>query len=222
MTPHRAREQERPPRQGSAFYGVGMILLVALLFGYYASLELGMPFSRDLLLPAAAIIIVFAALRAASLEQASIPPALGAWKPAAFAMLFAIAPVMGLLTWQAPQTGAGEGYPVRVMTYNIHNGFNTDGELDLEELADVIESEEPDIVALQEVSRGWVINGSADTLLWLSKRLDMPYLYGPSMADLWGNAILSRYPVTGWGTVGPPTPRPAPAATTHMGRFQLG
>ena len=28
----------------------------------------------------------------------------------------------------------------------------------------------------------------------------MPYLYGPSMADLWGNAILSRYPVTDWGT----------------------
>ena len=138
-TPPEERKQERTPRQGSAFYGIGMILLVALLFGYYASLELEMPFSRNVLLPVAGAIVGLAALRASSVGQAAIPPALGAWKPATFAMLFAIAPVVGLLTWQAPQPEVGEGYPVRVMTYNLHNGFNTDGKLDLEDLAEVIE-----------------------------------------------------------------------------------
>ncbi len=203
------RDQEPGSRPGSAFYGVGMLLLMALLFGYYASLELEMPFSRDMLLPAAGAIVALAAIRASVARPASVLPAVGAWKPASFAALFAIAPVIMLVTWQAPQQEAGNGYPVRVMTYNLHNGFNTDGQLDLEELADVIEDEDADIIALQEVSRGWVINGSADMLLWLSNRLDMPYVYGPSMGHSWGNAILSRFPVTEWGKMDLP-PRDLP------------
>jgi endonuclease/exonuclease/phosphatase family metal-dependent hydrolase len=35
-----------------------------------------------------------------------------------------------------------------------------------------------------------------DQLRWLSERLDMPYAWGPaSTDDLWGNAILSRFPI---------------------------
>ena len=206
--------QEKPDTQGasplnSAFHGIGMILLMALLFGYYASLELEMPFSREVLLPAAGVIVGLAALRASVAGRPNSIPYPAAWRPAAFATLFAIAPVIMLLTWQAPHHATGNGYPVRVMTYNLHNGFNTDGKLDLEELAGAIEDEEADIVALQEVSRGWVINGSADTLLWLSTRLDMPYIYGPSMGSLWGNAVLSRLPIAEWGEVDLP-PRDLP------------
>jgi len=65
----------------------------------------------------------------------------------------------------------------------------------MEALAEVIEQGDADIVALQEVSRGWVINTSLDMLTWLSRRLDMPYLSGPTADPLWGNAILSRYPI---------------------------
>ncbi|NIV29421.1 MAG: endonuclease, partial [Anaerolineae bacterium] len=52
-----------------------------------------------------------------------------------------------------------------------------------------------DIVGLQEVSRGWVINGSTDMAQWLSQRLDMPYYFGPTEGQLWGNMLLSRYPI---------------------------
>jgi endonuclease/exonuclease/phosphatase family metal-dependent hydrolase len=30
---------------------------------------------------------------------------------------------------------------------------------------------------------------------WLSSRLELPYIYGPTEGLLWGNAILSRYPI---------------------------
>jgi endonuclease/exonuclease/phosphatase family metal-dependent hydrolase len=50
-------------------------------------------------------------------------------------------------------------------------------------------------VALQEVWRGWVVNGSIDMLAWLSQRLDMPYVYGATTGPLWGNALLSRCPI---------------------------
>jgi endonuclease/exonuclease/phosphatase family metal-dependent hydrolase len=85
---------------------------------------------------------------------------------------------------------------INVMTYNLHNGFNTKGELDLEALAVVIEENKADIVALQEVSRGWLISGGIDMLSWLSQRLDMPYVSGPTAGALWGNAILSKYTIT--------------------------
>ena len=95
----------------------------------------------------------------------------------------------------------GSGFPVRVMTYNIHQGFHTRGFLAIEDQARVIEEQRPDIVALQEVSRGWVIDGSFDMLVWLSRRLDMPYVWGPAADSVWGNAILSRYPMSGARTV---------------------
>ena len=81
------------------------------------------------------------------------------------------------------------------MSFNVHNGFSRDGRLDLEAIAQVIEASGADVVGLQEVSRGWLINGSADMVQWLSQRLGMAYVYGPTEGALWGNALLSRLPV---------------------------
>jgi len=95
----------------------------------------------------------------------------------------------------APEISAKKDY-VRVMDYNIHQGFNIYGYLDLEGIARVIERSGADVVSLQEVSRGWIVNGSADTYEWLAGRLDMKYaLFMPASDDIWGNAILSRYPL---------------------------
>jgi endonuclease/exonuclease/phosphatase family metal-dependent hydrolase len=99
------------------------------------------------------------------------------------------------LLWQPPQPISGIGLPVRVMTYNLHAGLNSDGQLSLAEQARVIEESQADIVALQEVSRGSYLSGSFDTLTWLSQRLQMPYIYGPTEILATGNAILSRYPI---------------------------
>jgi len=52
------------------------------------------------------------------------------------------------------------------------------------------------VIGLQEVSRGWVINGSTDMLHWLTQRLDMPYVWNSTEGETWGIAILSRYPLT--------------------------
>jgi endonuclease/exonuclease/phosphatase family metal-dependent hydrolase len=85
---------------------------------------------------------------------------------------------------------------VKVMHYNIHQGFGVDGYQDLESIARVIEKNGVDIVSLNEVSRGWVVNGSADLYEWLANRLGMQYkLFTPASDLVWGNAILSRYPL---------------------------
>jgi len=85
---------------------------------------------------------------------------------------------------------------IRLMHYNIHQGFNIDGYQDLESIARVIEGNGVDILCLNEVSRGWVINGSADVYLWLAERLGMDYkIFMPASDLIWGNAILSKYPL---------------------------
>ena len=40
-----------------------------------------------------------------------------------------------------------------------------------------------------------MISGAADSLAWLSKRLDMPAYFGANAGDLWGNAVLTSLPV---------------------------
>jgi endonuclease/exonuclease/phosphatase family metal-dependent hydrolase len=91
------------------------------------------------------------------------------------------------------------GGPLRVMTYNIHQGINADLVMDLEEIADVIVAERPDVVLLNEVNRARATNGFVDTLPLISRRLGMVYVFGANYRDgQYGNALLSRYPILGW------------------------
>jgi endonuclease/exonuclease/phosphatase family metal-dependent hydrolase len=84
---------------------------------------------------------------------------------------------------------------VRVVTYNIRQGFGSSNRFDLEAVARELEQHPAEIIALQEVGRGWVISGGADSLAWLSRRLDMPAYFASTAGDLWGNAVLTSLPV---------------------------
>jgi endonuclease/exonuclease/phosphatase family metal-dependent hydrolase len=85
---------------------------------------------------------------------------------------------------------------VRVLSYNLHFGFDVRGWSDLEGVARAIEDSGAEVVGLQEVSRGWYVNGATDMVAWLQRRLRMPYARFAGASDaLWGNAVLSRYPI---------------------------
>ena len=82
------------------------------------------------------------------------------------------------------------------MSYNLHFGFDVSGWSDLEGVARAIEATGAEVVGLQEVSRGWYVNGATDMLAWLQRRLRMPYARFAGASDaVWGNAVLSRYPI---------------------------
>ncbi len=90
---------------------------------------------------------------------------------------------------------AGTG-TVTVLDFNIQEGFSNENIWSLEATARAIEAHDPDIVFLQEISRGWLVMSSVDQVRWLADRLDMYYAYaGNSYDGLWGNAILSRFPI---------------------------
>lgn len=85
----------------------------------------------------------------------------------------------------------------RVMTYNVHGFVGTDGAFDPERVARVIEHDDPDLVALQEVEFGRDEEAQGATLGWLSRRLGMRghfTLTRPGLAGgRFGNAVLSRH-----------------------------
>ncbi len=100
------------------------------------------------------------------------------------------------VVWTEPETSAASSREITVMTYNIQSGFAVDNVWSLEETARAIETEDPDVLVLNEVGRGWLVTSGNDAIPWLSRRLGMQYVWGPaSDDDLWGNAILSKLPI---------------------------
>jgi endonuclease/exonuclease/phosphatase family metal-dependent hydrolase len=151
-------------------------------------------------LPFVAMVLVGAAVLIAMRRMPNLDAA-SSWTSATIAFALFLVPVFLALNFSTSVTIPGKGFPVRVMSYNLHNGFNTDGRLDPEALARTIQSANPDIVGLQEVERGWMIDSNLDLLTYLSQKLQMPYIFAPTADPVWGNAILSRYPITDWGNV---------------------
>ena len=185
--------------------GFGWLLMAIFVFLYYAGYDLALPFKNDLLFPIAGLITAVCAFFAArTLPQSTTKSEKPlSWKVISSFFLLLLIPVFQFFypLFQWTPLDYYYGPPVRVMTFNLHNGFDQMGHLGLEALAQVIEAEDPDIISLQEVNRGWVVNGSTDMLVWLSHRLgkkyEMPYsiIWGPTADPLWGNAILSRQPI---------------------------
>ena len=180
---------------GTVAVGLSMLLFVGLMFAYYAGYVLPVPVGQSALLMAGAAFVGAAGVYAARLLAGVRKEARWEWTPARAAAALLILPLGYSLAWDEPEAATGDGLPVRVMAYNIHQGFDTSGRLDVEAIARVIEGEAADVIALQEVSRGWATAGAFDMLPWLSRRLDMPYAWGPATDSVWGNAVLSRYPI---------------------------
>ncbi len=88
---------------------------------------------------------------------------------------------------------------LRVLTFNIHHGEGTDGKVDLQRIARLIKDNKIDLVALQEVDQNAKRTGHRDFPKELAILTGMDPVFGKNL-DLegggYGNAILSRYPIT--------------------------
>jgi endonuclease/exonuclease/phosphatase family metal-dependent hydrolase len=196
-------------RTGTA-WALGVVLLVLLVFVYYAGYDVTLPFDNKALFPLAAALLAVAGsgARLASRDSPAWAggdgPALAAPVGAALALL--LAPGAFWLATPEPLLATPHGYPVRVMSYNLHFGYDVEGWSRLDETARTIERSGADVVGLEEVSRGWYLHGSADMLSWLQRRLRMPYVVFAGASDaVWGNAIMSRRPILSSGVE--PLPR---------------
>lgn len=190
-------------RRGWIALALGLLAIPAILFGWYAHYEIDIPLPQWIIpIVAAALVGIPAYLRKpAGFGAVESTPIARSLDPAVryalllLASLLLLLPLYQFANWNSPTPTRPDGEPLRVATYNIHQGFDAWGRPSLDAIADVIESEHAQIVALQEVPRGWVVNGSVDALGWLARRLGMHAAWGPAADPLWGNAVLSRFPI---------------------------
>ncbi len=87
-----------------------------------------------------------------------------------------------------------------ILSYNIHHGKGTDGKLDLQRIADIINMYNPDLVALQELDVNTTRTNKVNQPESLSVLTGMNYAFSKSIdfqGGEYGNAILSRYPISG-------------------------
>ena len=156
--------------------------------------------------PSAAVAASGAVMLVAALAALSLPSPTAhhpGWRHvpslAGIFVLPAVLLLLGLpLLARAGGTGqVGDGRELRVVTYNVRLGFTEDGALNLEEVAAVLAGAGPDVVALQEVPRGFLPTGGIDMIGWLQHSLGMPHVaFQPAAPGaLHGNAILSRHPI---------------------------
>ena len=221
-----------------AAWTAGTGLFVLLVFGYYAAYDMVLPVgNRVLLFLAAGLLALAGAVArwvggARTLSPEGGRPRAAGWAggglvPVGVGAVLLLAPALAWATAPDPVPaapgGAGAAGAVRVLSYNLHFGFDVRGWSDLEGLARAIEATGAEVMGLQEVSRGWYVNGSTDMLGWLQRRLRMPHARFAGASDaIWGNAVLSRYPITGTEVVrlpreGVPLARNALAVELDLG-----
>ncbi|WP_406067065.1 endonuclease/exonuclease/phosphatase family protein [Micromonospora sp. NBC_01638] len=205
-------------RRGYAV-AAGMLVFALGAVGYYSAYDLGYPNAAVPVVVAGLVAVVaFVARPVVDRAPGPFPPLRAAAAVTALALL---APV---LADEVPVASNRDGPPERltVVAYNIRMGFGLDGRFDLPGLTEAVDRQRPDVVLLSEVDRAWLLNGGHDTLDLLADRLGMPYVFGPAADPVWGDAVLSRWPVSDPRTlplpaVGAPTGAQALAVTLDLG-----
>lgn len=113
---------------------------------------------------------------------------------ASVAVLALLGAVVAAVPASAPEQVDRDPATVRLLDWNLHYGVSDRPDVDLDEIARVIEESGADVVTLQEVSRGWVMGGGADMATFLARELAMDAVFVPAADRQFGNVILwKRY-----------------------------
>ena len=198
LTP-RAGAVGRPDRYARAGAAAGLAYLLPVLI-FQTHYELEFPFDNRWVLVAAAVLLGLAGTGVRVTRTAPAGPGPLLARPALLTQLSAAAllvPLVVALTPPPPAPVDRQGTAVRLMSWNIRYGRDAAGRVDPEAIAAAIAAQAPDVVLLQEVSRGWPIGGAVDLAEWLGRRLGMRYEWSPAADGQFGNLTLTRLPVAG-------------------------
>lgn len=196
--------------------GLGTVLPV---LGYQIDYDVPLPFRNGwvpvgaaAVLAVVAVVTAYRTARAASAASAEPADPAGGGMPLAGAQadgvesgglrtgpLVAVAGAVAVLalvgTTQvlAPASGATadrEPGLLRVLDWNLHYGVSADPSVRLDEVAATIETSGADVVALQEVSRGWVLGGGTDMASYLARETGMRFVAAPAADRQFVNVLL--------------------------------
>ncbi len=85
---------------------------------------------------------------------------------------------------------------IKILSYNIQQGYDEDGNKNFEGQLQVIKEEDPDIIGLVESDFCRISSGNTDIVRLIANELDLYSYYGPkTVTGNFGLALLSKYPI---------------------------
>jgi endonuclease/exonuclease/phosphatase family metal-dependent hydrolase len=95
-----------------------------------------------------------------------------------------------------PSVPATSTDTLKVLTYNIQQGYDAAGLKNYDGQLALIQQLNPDVIGLQESDTSRIANGNPDVVRYFADRLGMYSYYGPkTVLGTFGIALLSRYPI---------------------------
>jgi endonuclease/exonuclease/phosphatase family metal-dependent hydrolase len=112
------------------------------------------------------------------------------------ALVLGSAVILALLLVTARPSPAPEKTSLRILTYNIQQGYSEEGLKNFDGQLELISSMNADLIGLQESDTARIAGGNADVVRYMADRLNMYAYYGPTtVTGTFGIALLSRYPI---------------------------
>ena len=188
------------PRRRAVAASGAILAFGVLTFAYYAAYDVPLRINNRsiLLLAAAWAACVGAAASWAGLSTTLRPMLDRRRLGRAAGALVVITALAGVGHVGAPVAAPAVGppdQPIRVALYNVHMGFDTRGRFSVSDIAAVLRAHSPDVVVLNEVDRGWLTTGGHDVLRLLAAELGLDYHFARGADEVWGNGLLTRFPV---------------------------
>lgn len=196
-----------PRRSGAAFLLASLFLLVMIFAQVFTTVydyaPVVGPFFRDrfwLVFLVAGLGLALPVLLVRSSEHAG-------WRglrnlqvtngPALLVLGLSAAAVIGALVNAArPVAPPAAPQTLRVLSYNIQQGYNAAGERSPVEVLRLMRQIDADLIGLQESDTNRISGGNADLVRYFADRLDMHVYYGPkTVTGTFGIALLSKYPL---------------------------
>jgi endonuclease/exonuclease/phosphatase family metal-dependent hydrolase len=120
--------------------------------------------------------------------------------PVEFATIITIigaSAVVGVfLTMAKPFPPANQDKSLKVLTYNIQQGYSDYGQKNFDGQLALIKENDADLIGLQESDNNRIAGGNADIVRFFADELHMYSYYGPKpVTGTFGIALLSKYPI---------------------------
>jgi endonuclease/exonuclease/phosphatase family metal-dependent hydrolase len=186
------------PRRRGTVTGASFVLYGALVFAAYAGSLVPLPFGlHAVLLTTAGLLAgatLLSTLRAARLGREPASTLLIAATAATIAAAVVLAGIGSLRSPVAPAPPPDDG-ALRLVLANVHYGFDVEGRQRALDVGQLLADLGADLIALNEVDRGWLISGSPDLLATYTLATGLEPVFGAASDEMWGNALLTRLPV---------------------------
>jgi endonuclease/exonuclease/phosphatase family metal-dependent hydrolase len=185
-------------RRRAVVTGVSLVLLGAFVFAAYAGALVRLPFGLHAVMLVTAVLLALISLvgtlRGARLGREATSPLLVRVTGATIAVALVLAAPAALRSPADPGAPRSDG-TLRVVLANVHYGFDVDGRQRALEVGALLADLDADLIALNEIDRGWFISGSPDLLSTYELATGLTAVFAPATDEVWGNALLTRLPV---------------------------